>query len=50
MKEINSPLFTYFPGTVVDNGWKNQMSGNFVFSLRKDKITQIWFFQPFYAT
>ena len=28
----NSTLFLFFPVTVAENSWKNQMSGNFVFS------------------
>ena len=28
----NSTLFLFFPVTVVENSWKNKMSGNFVFS------------------
>ena len=28
----NSYLFLFFPVTVAENSWKNQMSGNFVFS------------------
>ena len=32
----NSMLFHIFPDTVADNGWKNHMSSNFVFSELKN--------------
>ena len=33
---VNSMLFHFFPDTVADNGWKNHMSSNFVFSELKN--------------
>ena len=35
-KVKNSMLFHIFPDTVADNGWKNHMSSNFVFSELKN--------------